>query len=168
MEAISKDLPDYFKRYIALIDHEDVLEALKSGRKKVQQVLKEFPEARQEYRYEDGKWTPKEILVHLMDAERVFAYRAMRIARHDDTSLLGFDHNAYVAPSQATLRSWKSIVKEYKILRKSTIHLFKNFSEEAMTRLGKVEDVSVAAHDLGALICGHEIHHMQVLKERYG
>lgn len=126
-----------------------------------------MPIEKQNYRYAEGKWTPKDILLHLVDAERIFAYRALRIARNDKTALPGFEENDYVIEAKAEERSMSSLLEEYSEVRKATISLFLNFGEEVLKRLGEASNCSVSVRAIGYIILGHEKHHVDVIFERY-
>lgn len=117
--------------------------------------------------YAPGKWTIQEILVHLMDCERILAYRALCIARKDQTELPGFDENFYAANSGANQRKILGLVKEFSLLRASTIELFQSFTEEMWLNKGFANKLPVGANTLAYMICGHEIHHRNVIEERY-
>jgi len=120
-------------------------------------------------RYTEGKWTIKQILVHLIDDERIFTYRKLRYARNDKTPLHGFDENLYTLYSEANDRSLESILEEYESVRNATITLFKHMPETALLRSGKLDD-NINNRTVRALayhIAGHEIHHLNVIKEKY-
>ena len=135
------------------------------------QVVTEFfkliPSDKLNYRYSEGKWTVKDIILHLIDAERIFAYRALRIARNDITELPGFEENDYVIEANASERSLSSLLEEYKMVRNSTICLFKSFTNEQLERLGVASESSVSVRAIGVIIQGHEKHHLEIIKERY-
>jgi len=135
------------------------------------QVVTEFfkliPSDKLNYRYSEGKWTVKDIILHLIDAERIFAYRALRIARNDKTELPGFEENEYVVEANASDRSLSSLLEEYKMVRNSTICLFKSFTNEQLERLGVASESSVSVRAIGVIIQGHEKHHLEIIKERY-
>jgi hypothetical protein len=126
-----------------------------------------FPVNKEEFRYEVGKWTPKDIILHLIDAERIFAYRSLRIARNDKTPLPGFEENSYVDTAGANERSLASLVEEFTIVRNSTIALFQNFSEVQLQRTGTASNASVSVRALGCIILGHTLHHLNVITTRY-
>jgi uncharacterized damage-inducible protein DinB len=117
--------------------------------------------------YAPGKWSILQILVHCMDAERIFAYRALRFARKDQTDLPGFDEELYAPNSKANDRKILGIVKEFSLLRASTIELFQSFDEEMWAQKGKANGNLVAVNALPYMICGHEIHHRNIIEERY-
>jgi len=135
------------------------------------QVVTEFfkliPSDKLNYRYSEGKWTVKDIILHLIDAERIFSYRALRIARNDKTELPGFEENDYVIEANASERSLSSLLEEYKMVRNSTVCLFKSFTIDQLGRLGVASGSSVSVRAIGVIIQGHEKHHLEIIKERY-
>ena len=135
--------------------------------KKTILFLEHISKDKLEFRYADGKWTIKEIIQHLMDAERIFAYRALRIARQDKTPLPGFEQDDYVGPSQANNRSLEELINEFKAIKIATATLFDSFSEEMLLALGTASNNPISVRAIGFIIMGHEIHHCQVIKERY-
>ena len=120
-----------------------------------------------EFRYAEGKWTIKDIILHLIDAERIFAYRALRIARNDNTALPGFEENDYVVAANANNREYESLLAEYETVRNATISLFETFSSEDLLRLGTASNNSVSVRAIGYIMLGHELHHKNVILERY-
>ena len=120
-----------------------------------------------EYRYAEGKWTIKDILLHLIDAERIFAYRALRIGRGDKTPLAGFEENGYVINANANSRLVESLLNEFQLVRKSTLEMFENFSEEQLAYLGTSSDNIISVRAIGFIISGHQNHHLKVIVERY-
>lgn len=120
-----------------------------------------------EYRYAEGKWTIKDILQHLIDSERVFAYRALRFARQDGTELPGFDENDYVASSSTERRSLADLLEEHDMVRSATEKLFESFSPDMLLRQGTANGNNVSVRALGWIIAGHAVHHAGVIRERY-
>ncbi len=172
MGKISKpavgDYAPYFQNYINQVpDDGNLLTHLKDIQKETEQLVLSLPEEKWAYRYAEGKWTIKDILVHLMDAERIFAYRALRFSRADQTPLAGFDENVYVPMANANARKIKDILKEGTLLRASTIAFIKSLDRKALKRKGvsSNKDISVAA--LANLIYGHQRHHLNIIRERY-
>jgi uncharacterized damage-inducible protein DinB len=141
--------------------------ALQQGKNNMIAFLTTVPEEKLDYRYAEGKWTIKEIIMHLMDAERIFAYRTLRFSRNDQNILLGFDDEEYVTYSNASERSRQSLIDEYTAQRQSTIELYRNMTPEMCNRGGVASGNEMSVTALGYIICGHEIHHLQVIKERY-
>jgi len=157
----------YFKPYIEKVGNKSLLKSLKKGKKATISFFKKIPKEKLEYRYEEGKWTIKDILLHIVDAERAFNYRALQFARSKEAKLEGFDENEFVANAEANSRSVKSLLKEYNAVRNSTIQLYKSFSKETLKRTGTANNTSLSVRAAGFLACGHEIHHKQTIKERY-
>jgi uncharacterized damage-inducible protein DinB len=120
-----------------------------------------------DYQYAEGKWTIKEIIQHLIDSERVFSYRALRISRNDKTPLPGFDENDYVANSNGKERSLQSLLTEMAVVRQSTLSLFNSFSHEQLTKIGNASNREVSVRAIGFIIIGHQKHHQKVFSERY-
>ncbi|MGJ8666123.1 MAG: DinB family protein [Patiriisocius sp.] len=161
------DYISYYKNYISLNREATLAELLADGMLATVTFFENIPAEKHEYRYREGKWTPKEILLHLIDTERVFAYRALAFARNQGETLPGFDQDMYVANSFANKSSMDYLIKEYVANRAATILLFKGMSETVLRQKGIANggDLSVAA--AGFIISGHEIHHCNVMKERY-
>lgn len=145
----------------------DVLEALRHSGKVTLEMVRQIPETKGEFRYEPGKWSIKELLCHMMDAERIFAYRALRFSRNDKTPLPGFEENDYAPEANAHARSVASIAGEMQRLRLVSIDLFASFSPAMLDRVGTASNVQISTLHMGYIIAGHESHHRQVLKERY-
>jgi uncharacterized damage-inducible protein DinB len=158
----------YTIRYIGLLpDDELVLQHLEDNLKATSDFILSLPEEKLTSRYAEGKWTIKEILLHIIDDERIYAYRALRFARNDKTELPGFEQDDYAAHSGANRRHIKDILKEFAAVRQSTISLFEGLDREALVRVGvadgKVMSVRAAAYH----IAGHELCHINIIKERY-
>jgi uncharacterized damage-inducible protein DinB len=158
----------YAIMYIKLLPDDGlVLQHLKDNFKIVKDFIQSLPPDKLTYRYAENKWTIKEILVHIMDDERIYAYRALRIARNDKTPLPGFEQNDYVPFSKANTRSLASIFREYKTIRNATLSLFTSFNKEDLLRMGTANDHPVSARALAWHIAGHELHHLNIIRERY-
>ena len=138
----TRDLQDgefneYYAHYVNQVSEErDLLTALRKGQEETVSFFEQLPEDKWDYTYDEGKWTPKEVLLHLIDTERIFSYRALRFARKDATDLPGFDQNEYVPPSGASQRTMSSLVKEYLDVRQSSIALFENLDENMLAHRG--------------------------------
>jgi len=161
------DFPLYFKKYIDLVEDRPLLEALYNNSEETTTFFKEIPEKKHLYRYAFEKWTPKEILLHMIDTERIFCYRALFFARSENSNLIGFDENEFAKNSNANSFSMEDLLIEYKAVRNSTITLFKNFDEEILKKMGKANNYSMSVCAAGFVIRGHEIHHINIIKERY-
>jgi len=167
----SKDeYPPYSNTYMELVaDDGAVLQGMKDSFSKIKKFIYGLPEDKLYHRYAEGKWSIKEILVHIVDDERIFAYRALRYARSDKTELHSFEQDAYAFNSKANGRSLESIFDEYEAVRHSTIAMFNGFPEEAFMRWGaNTGNVNVrTVRALAYHIAGHELQHMKIIKERY-
>ena len=160
-------IPAFYKGYVKLVTHPDVLQALRISGYRTMELIHSIPELRADFRYAEGKWSIREVLCHMMDAERIFSYRALRFARNDKTALPGFDENEYAKYLNATGRSLTQIGDEMQHLRTSTVDLFESFNEEMLTRKGTASNNELSVVALGIIIAGHETHHCKALKERY-
>lgn len=157
----------YFKYYIDLAGNENYITILNSSFKEVVTLISSLTEEQANYKYHDNKWTIKELLLHIVDTERIFCERALRFARNDNTNLPGFNHNEYVKYSNANARCIKSILEEYKTVRQATTSLFENFSKEMLTRNGTANGNKLTVLSIAYIIVGHEKHHLKVIKEKY-
>ncbi|MFD2245768.1 DinB family protein [Pontibacter ruber] len=161
------EYPEGMKNYIEAAKAEDLLSGLAASQEYIINFMLGLDEERLSHRYAPGKWSIKELMVHMMDAERIFAYRALRFARQDKTDLAGFDENQYVGPSKADKRTITSILAEYAAVRQATIELFKNFDTEMLNQTGTANNNRVSVRALGYAILGHEIHHLNIIRQRY-
>lgn len=158
---------NYFKRYINLVETENIIAALKNQLTDIEQFFREWPKNKWDYAYAEEKWTIKEVLIHMMDVERILAYRAFRIARNDATPLSGFDQDEFTPFMNAANRSAESIMSEYRAVRMATIALVRNLDDVALSRIGTASNAPVSPLALAFIIAGHEIHHMNVVREKY-
>lgn len=158
----------FYHGYIARVTGEDIGEQLRKQLDQVEQLFRSLDDAAALFRYAPGKWSIKEILGHLTDAERIFAYRLLRISRADATPLPGFDENAYVPPGSFDDRTVSSLVKEFRAVRLSTMALVEGLPAEAWARRGQASGKAVSSRALVYIIVGHVTHHLGVLEERYG
>src|SRR5687768_2792603 len=162
-----ENVPAFYKTYVDYVKDMDVMDALRHSSKLVQQLVPYIPEDKGKYRYAEGKWTVKEVINHMMDAERVFAYRALRFSRNDSTALSPFDEDAYAPEANAHHRTVQQLAKEMKRLRDSTIDLYASFSPEMLQREGTASGKKLSVLNLGYIIEGHDIHHHKILHDRY-
>jgi uncharacterized damage-inducible protein DinB len=160
-------VPPFYKGYVEFVKDMDLHDALRHAGKLVQQLVPYIAEEKGDYRYAEGKWTVKEVLNHMMDAERIFAYRALRFARNDQTPLHAFDENEYALQANAHARSLQQFAREMKRLRETTIDLYASFSPEMLLREGTASNKKLSVLNLGYIIAGHDIHHHKILHERY-
>jgi hypothetical protein len=156
-----------FLTYINKAADKDVSTALRQSTKACKKLLNTIPPKKRKYAYAEGKWTIKELLQHLIDAERVFAYRALRIARLDATPMPGFDENNWATAANKINRKWGSLVKEFSAVRASTEILFKHLGKEELLFEGMASNISINALALGYIIAGHTQHHIDIISERY-
>lgn len=157
----------YYKKYISLVASQDLTEAMEYGSIQTTKLVNNIPPSKYDFSYGEGKWTVKESILHVIDTERIFAYRALRFARGDSTELPGFDQDDYVPMAKGHQRSFSAIIKEYKSVRQASITLFKSFDDEMLCRVGSASGSPFSVRALGYIITGHEIHHRNILKERY-
>ncbi len=144
-----------------------MMDALRSTFHVTDSLIRSIPESKGEYRYAPGKWSIKELLCHMLDAERIFAYRALRFARNDQTELPGFDEQVYAPNANAHSRTLNQLADEFKRLRSTTIDLFESFTPDMLARSGKANNNLISVINLGYVIAGHEVHHRNILTERY-
>ena len=160
-------VPDYYHRYIAYVQQDDLAFAMQQQQQEVLSLLQSLPAEKWDYAYAEGKWTVKELVQHVIDTERIFAYRALCFARKDATPLPGFDENNYAAASDANRRSPGSLIKELQMVQQTSTLLFASFSEEQLESEGIASGKSVYVRGIGFILVGHVLHHMNILKERY-
>lgn len=159
--------PAFIKSYLSFVNADTVAEAIEKYSDSINNFFKNIPREKVIYRYAEGKWNIKEMLLHIIDAERIFAYRALRIARHDKTPLPGFDEKSYAKAANADERSWESLLQEFEAVRKSTDLLLQSFTEEQLEQSGTTNNEPNTVKALSFLVYGHILHHINVLKERY-
>ena len=157
----------YYGRYITLVPDGPIVEVLRDQIKETLHLLRALPESRGEHRYGPDKWSIKELVGHVIDGERVFAYRALRFGRNDPTELPGFDENLYAPAGGFGARTLASLVDELETVRRATVYLFEGFPPEAWSRRGVASENPVTVRGLAYIIAGHERHHRSILAERY-
>jgi uncharacterized damage-inducible protein DinB len=157
----------YYGKYIALVPDGDLAVILNRQINATAELLSSLSEQQSNYAYAPGKWSIKEVLGHVMDTERIFAYRALRIARNDKTPLPGYEQDDYVATAKFNGRSLPGLLEEFAAVRKASIELFKHFSDEEWQRRGTANQNEITARSLGYIVAGHELHHMDVVRTRY-
>lgn len=164
----TEEIASYAPRYVALVAGDDAVEALIEGARQVLAFFEPLEDAAVAgVTYAPGKWTVKEVFGHLVDVERVFAGRALRLTRGDPTPLPGFDENAYVAAAGFEERPLAELVAEYKSVRRSSITFFAGLPEEAWRRRGTIDEYQATVRGLAFHVAGHELHHLRILRERY-
>ncbi len=160
-------IPAFYKNYVKQIDEPDMLQALRISGHRMLELVHAIPDSKADFAYAQGKWTVRELLCHIMDAERIFCYRALRFGRNDKTPLSGFEENDYAPEANAAGRSLQKIASEMSHLRASTIDLFESFTPEMLTRKGTANKNELSVVAIGFIIPGHETHHRKILQERY-
>jgi len=160
-------VPPFYKNYVKQIEESDLLQALRISGHRTLELVHSIKEEKKDFRYADGKWTIRELLCHMIDAERIFAYRALRFARNDKTPLAGWEENDYAPRANASNRSLKQIADEMRHVRISTLDLFEGFTEEMFWHKGVANNNEMSVLVLGFVIAGHETHHRKILTERY-
>lgn len=161
------EYPSFYAGYIAQVPDGDVIEALIGGAEIAAALLHDVSEAQGDRAYAEGKWTLKEVLLHCADAERIFAYRALRIARGDTTPLPGWDENTYAPMSGANAREMGSIMNELESVRDASVTLFEGLPAEAWSRRGEANGKPVTVRAIAWITAGHLLHHLEVIQDRY-
>ena len=157
----------YYSRYVELVPTGDVLEFLAVQGHRVRAMLEGLDEEQGNHRYAPGKWSVKEVLGHLIDTERLFAYRALSFARGDHSPLPGMEPDDWAAASNAGLRKVAGLSHEYAAVRRSTLALLRSFESEAIMQRGTASGCEFTVRTIPYIIAGHEMHHLRVIKERY-
>jgi hypothetical protein len=157
----------YYGRYISLVPGEDIVSTLDQQRRQTMLVLSCREEEEGDFRYAADKWSAKEVVGHLCDTERIFAYRVLRISRADATPMQGFEQDDYVRNGPFAHTPMEEIVEDYIAVRRATITLLRNLDEPAWTRRGLANNSEVSVRALAYIIAGHELHHRAILEEKY-
>jgi len=160
-------VPQFYHNYVNHVPQDELIDAFNTETPVFIHFLENIPPDKYDYRYADNKWTIKEVLQHIIDAERVFAYRALRFARKDPTSLPGFDENLFADNAKASARNWNDLVEEFKTVRMASEYLFVSFDGDQLDAAGTANNNSIYVLAIGYVVIGHSIHHMNVIKERY-
>jgi len=161
------DYPTFYAGYVAIVPDVDVTTALRDGGRELIATVTGIPEARGGFRYAEGKWSIREMLGHVIDAERIFTYRALRLARADATPLPGFEENAYVTSAGSDARTLASLAEEFDAVRAASVLLFESLPGDAWARRGNVSGGDVSVRALAFITMGHAMHHLKILRERY-
>lgn len=157
----------YYHTYIGKVPKGTVHDLLETTFQYFQTFISKIPESKGDYAYADGKWSIKQVLQHLVDTERVMAYRALRIARGDKTPIPGFDQDVFARSANVSSRTLADLMQEFSLIRQSSQHLFQSFQDEEMSHLGTASDNPVSVRALAYIILGHTLHHQRILEERY-
>lgn len=157
----------YYGPYIKALGDAELMKSLENGKTDLEAFIVDIPDDKLHTAYAEGKWTVAEVLLHLIDAERVFQYRALRFARNDATDLPGFDQDNYVPESGAGTRNTQSLSEEFAAVRQATISLFRSFTQDQLLRSGTANSSAMSVRALGFVVCGHQKHHERIIRERY-
>lgn len=160
-------VPVFYHNYIALVSTDDLIREMKEQAISFRSFLETISAEKAEYRYAADKWSIKELLQHCIDAERIFAYRALCIARKDQTSFPGFDEEAYAKNAKTANRNWESLKEEFAVVRRSSEILFETFDEEQLEASGFASGNPNYVRAFGFILVGHLKHHENILRERY-
>ncbi|HKQ89640.1 MAG TPA: DinB family protein [Blastocatellia bacterium] len=163
----SKEYAPYFEKYISLVPEGEIVVTLGKQIESTLSLVCGLSAAQGDLRYAPGKWSVKEVIGHLIDAERIFAYRALRFARRDATPLPGFDENSFVDNAGFGSRSLADLAEEFEHTRKSNLYLFKSLDADSSLRLGTASDNKISVRAIAYIIAGHELHHVGILQSRY-
>ncbi len=163
----AQEYPEFYNPYISTLENVQLFEDLEISLHQFIKFVQNIPMEKFDYRYADGKWTIKEIIQHLIDSERIFAYRALRFSRADETPLPSFDENKYVENTNAVLRSIQDLLTEMAVVRQATLSLFKSFNQNQLLFMGNASGKAVSVRAIGFIIIGHQKHHQKVFQERY-
>jgi hypothetical protein len=156
-----------YQSYLDLVKEEDVRKAIRNNTRQFRKFLFKIPRKKIDYAYAEGKWTIREMLQHIIDAERVFTYRALRFSRLDPTPLPSFDEQGWGAHAGGSQRRWKDLLKEFKAVRQTTEYLFDSLSDEQLRFVGQANGRPQNALTIGFVLSGHVAHHINLLRERY-
>lgn len=157
----------FYKGYIDVLGDVELLDILQNQLEHFPEFIESIPDDKLLFAYGADKWTIAQVLVHIIDSERIFQYRALRFSRNDQSSLPGFDQDLYAEKSRAERRSKESIVEEYRAVRKSTIALFASLDRDDLEKLGTASNLQWSVAALGFVIGGHQKHHRNIIRERY-
>ncbi len=165
---LKSEYPSYAEMYLKLVIKDgSLLKQLKDSFEKIKKLVETLSEDQLNFRYSENKWTIKEVLVHIIDDERIYGYRALAFARNDKTDLPGFEQEDYTQYSEAHTRTIENIMEEYEAVRFATITLFNGFSDKALMRIGTANENRTSVRALGYHIAGHELHHIKVIEDLY-
>lgn len=157
----------HFEKYVQLAKSENLRASLKENTEEMLEFFASIPEEKLDFAYAEGKWTIKQVVQHIIDAERIFAYRVLCIARLDKTPLPGFDENLYANNAIVSSRSWEDMLKELRQVRKSNLRMIKTFTEEQLNAEGTASGYPITAAAICFIMAGHVKHHLNILTERY-
>jgi uncharacterized damage-inducible protein DinB len=158
---------EFYQTYVSKLKKDDILEVLQDQAKEIPELLKTISEGKSKYQYEEGKWTIAQLVQHINDTERVFAYRAFAIARGDKASFPGMDQDDYANAAFTENRTLGSLTKEFEAVRASTLSFFESMDASVVANVGTASDFPITVRGIAGIIAGHAAHHIDILKERY-
>jgi uncharacterized damage-inducible protein DinB len=161
------EYPPYFGKYVSLVAGDDILASLDDQLTETLALLRGVPESEGSFRYAADKWSIRELVGHLIDSERIFAYRALRFARNDRTPLSGFEQDDYIRHASLDACTLAALAAEFESVRRATLFLFRHLDAEAWTRRGVANESEMSVRAIAYIIAGHELHHMGILRDRY-
>lgn len=164
---LENEYASFYKNYIALATGNNINEVIANHSRAINEFYNNLPEEKADYAYAEGKWTIKDLLQHLIDAERIFVYRATRFARKDNQPLLGFEENDYAQNANAGTRTLQSLKEELSALRKSTNLFLENLNDDQLAQNGAVNNNLITVNAIAFIIFGHLLHHKNIIEERY-
>jgi uncharacterized damage-inducible protein DinB len=167
LRPASSEYANFYSNYVSLATGNDIADVIKIHSQSINNFYDSLPESKADYAYAEGKWTVKELIQHLIDAERIFVYRAIRFARKDFQPLLGFEENDYAINSKANNRTLQSLKDELISLRKSTDIFLENLDEEQLVQIGTANNYQITVNAIAFIIFGHLLHHKNIIQERY-
>ncbi len=158
---------EFYDTYVSLVDETEIVSAFENQLDEMNEFFNSISEEKSATSYAEGKWTIKELVGHLIDGERIFGYRALRISRGDETPIEGFEQDDYVENAPFGDYKFSDLVEEFNLVRRSNILFFKHLKETDWTRTGTASDSPVSVRALAFIMVGHVIHHANILKDRY-
>lgn len=167
MNIGKKEYGEFYERYVKHSNNVPLEDQLRSNAQEMKNLFLGLSEEDAMYRYEEGKWTLKQVFGHLTDTERIFNYRALCVARGEPKPLPGFDQDLYMKQTNFNEQSLDQLQEQYEATRQSTIALYSNFSDEELLRRGTISGSSFTVRATGYVIAGHELHHLNIINERY-
>ena len=166
-QLTNTEYAERYGNYISKVEEVDLMEELEISLHRLIRFVRDIPMDKFDFRYAEGKWTIKDILQHLIDSERIFAYRALRFARYDKTPLPGFEEDDFANVANGDNRSIQDLLTELAVVRQATLSLFKSFDEQMLLQMGTASNVPMSVRAIGFVIIGHQNHHQQIYQERY-
>jgi hypothetical protein len=163
----AKEYSSFNQTYINYTSGKDYSILVQQYHERITESWAAIPAERTNYKYAEDKWTIKQMFQHVIDTERIFAYRALAISRKEPAGLLGFDENEYAKNATAENRSWKDMLTEWRVVRQSTNLLFTSFTDDQIKTIGNANGHPLSVNAIGFIIFGHALHHLHILKERY-